>query len=132
MKIIKKVFIILLIISVCNLIPCVLSTVNAATIVNDAIKNADNFLNKGNNQTQIISSEGLHTVLNTIYGLLLFVAITYAVIKGMLIGIKIVYGTIEEKVDAKAMIIPYLWIVGAIAFGGVLLKAILNLILSVF
>lgn len=134
MKTIKKILIILLIISTFSFIPNMLTTVNASVLGN-AINGADNFVRNGNRATderQILNPEGIYNVLNFLYGLLLFAAIAFAVVRGTMLGMTIILGTIEERVDAKAMLVPYLWIVAGIAFGGTMLRAILQIIMGVF
>lgn len=130
MRVIKKVLIILLVISIFNFCVNGLPIVNASGL-DEAWAGAETFLNKGDQKTGIFNAQGIYNVLNFVYGIALFIAISFAVIRGTLIGMKIILGTIEERVDAKAMLVPYLWIVAAIAFGGTVLKAILSIIMGV-
>ena len=134
MRVIKKVLIIVLILSMISFIPNIVPTVNAAATIGDAWNSATNFVRGGNsiaNNKRILNAQGIYNALNFIYGIFLIAAIAFAVIKGTMIGMKIILGTIEERVDAKSMLVPYLWIVAGIAFGGIILRSILSIIMSV-
>ena len=127
-KIIRRILIILLlIICIYNLVPNI-TTVNAASL-NNAIAGAQNFTN--GNTTPIINSKALYDVLNVVYGFLLGVGIVVAIIRGMIIGMTIIMGTIEQKVNAKELIIPYLWMIAAIGLGGIVIRAVLKIFMDV-
>lgn len=126
MKSIKKLITLLLIICVLSFIFCE-TTVNAQQI-NNAIIGAQNFINS--NSTSILNKKAVYDVLNVFYGLLLAIAIAFAVIKGILIGMQFVWGSIEDKVDAKSLLVPYAWILIGIALGGTILRIFLEFMIS--
>lgn len=80
----------------------------------DMISDADKFINAGNSE---ISQTSLSNFSKTMYNILLSVGIVVAVIVGALIGIKLMTSSIEEKAEAKKLLVPY--VVGCvIVFGG--------------
>lgn len=114
MKIIKKVFInFLLIFMMISLIK--IGTVNAATSVDDTMNAAESFIRSGEQSTNINETE-LQDTADFLYNLLLGIGIIVAVIVGMVIGIKFMTGSIEEKAEYKQLLLPYL-VSCAVVFG---------------
>lgn len=114
MKIIKKVFInFLLIFMIISLIK--IGTVNAATSVDDTMNAAESFIRSGEQSTNINETE-LQDTADFLYNLLLGIGIIVAVIVGMVIGIKFMTGSIEEKAEYKQLLLPYL-VSCAVVFG---------------
>lgn len=128
MKTIKKFLILLIIISIWSFI---FNTTILAGNLDNAVNNANSFVQNGGN-TSILNPQGIYNVLNFMYGLLVGIGIIVAIIKGIIIGIQIMFGSLQDKSDAKALIIPYLWLVGGIAFGSLILRAILTALMTVF
>lgn len=126
MKTIKKMLILLIAITILNF--AFNSTISAQTL-DSAVSNANSFVQNGGSNS-ILNPQGIYDVLNFMYGLLVGIGIIFAIIKGIIIGIQIMFGSLQDKADAKALIIPYLWIVGGIAFGSVILRAILTAIMT--
>ena len=114
---IKKIIILQLII-MCFLINLFSMPSNAASL-DDTLTGADDFVTKGFS-TDMDKSQ-LHSASNYIYNALLGVGIVVAVIVGMILGIKYMTGSIEEKAEYKKTMIPYL-------IGVVLLVAITQFI----
>lgn len=125
-KIIKKFSVGILIISICSFM--LFTTPVSAQALNNAITGAQNFANT--NTTSVINPKAMYDLLNLIYGLLLGIAIAGLILRGIFIGMRMVLGTIGERVDAKKMLVEYLWIVLGVAFGGAILRAILELIMT--
>lgn len=85
----------------------------------DIMGGAKNFLNEGKDMThEIIDSGGVHTQTNLdtaslkessqfFFNLLLAFGMVTAVIVGMIIGIKFMTSTIEEKAKIKEVLVPY-------------------------
>ena len=91
------------------LIICILSSFNTyvqAGSIMDGINDAHAF-DEGE-QTPILKKSGIHSVLDAAYKLLLMLAIIFSVIYGFVIASKIIVGSIDDKVDAKKMIIEYI------------------------
>lgn len=126
MKNIKRVLILLIVISVFVLAINITTPVQA---FGNAVDEADQFVKNGGG-TDILNPQGVYDTLNLVYGILVGVAIAIAVIRGIIIGMQIIFGSLQDRADAKALIIPYLWIVLAIALGSVILRAILTVIMT--
>ena len=134
MKIIKKVLIVLLVIIMFNFIPNKIFTVEANGIAG-AIQGAGQFVNRGQNQAQqtpILDAEGFYNVLNFIYSMLLIAGITFAVIRGILIGNQMILGTLDERKEAKDMLVPYLWLVASLALGNTIIRVVARFIAEIF
>ena len=87
---------------------------NAGDSLDDMINDADSFISNGNityDQTELTN------VSNTIYNILLTVGVILAVLVGAILGIKLMVSGVEEKVEVKKLLVPY--VVGCIIiFGG--------------
>lgn len=80
----------------------------------DMIQDADDFINKG---AVNIDQTTLSNFSKTMYNILLTVGVVVAVIIGALIGLKLMTSSIEEKAEAKKLLVPY--VVGCVVvFGG--------------
>lgn len=99
----------------------------------DFIKKGDSFLNQAQNQTNsttssVINYSGLHNAFNVIYNLFFTAAIIIAVVYGFYIALRIIMGSIDEKADAKKMIIEYvknvIWLALIPAVFGFILRLI--------
>lgn len=87
---------------------------SAEQSLEDMVSDADNFINKGNPK---IEQSALSNFSKTMYNILLSVGVAVAVIVGAIIGIKLMASSIEEKAEAKKLLVPY--VVGcAVVFGG--------------
>ena len=87
---------------------------NSEESLEDVIADGDAFLEKGNIN---INQTALQNFSKTMYNILLAIGVVVAVIIGALIGLKLMTASVEEKAEAKKLIIPY--IVGCfIVFGG--------------
>lgn len=83
----------------------------------DIIGGAEGFIQTGEaNANDKIGEDDLKVLSNTIYNILLVVGIVAAVIVGLIMGIKFMLGSLEEKAEIKTMIIPY--IIGCIVVFG--------------
>ena len=87
---------------------------NAEKSLENMISDADNFINRGETT---INQTTLSNFSKTMYNILLAVGVVVAVIVGAIIGLKFMTDSIEEKVKAKELLVPY--IVGCVVvFGG--------------
>ena len=98
---------------------------SAEANLDDVVGDADSFVNQGETQ---YNDEALQNFSKTLYNILLAVGIAVAVIVGGIIGIKLMTSGIEEKAEAKKLLIPYL--VGCIAVFGAfgIWKLIVNIV----
>lgn len=77
----------------------------AAGSLNDMISDADSFANQG----QIQYNEGaLQSFSSVMFNIFSIVGAAIALIVGIIIGIKYMMGSIEEKANYKQMLVPYL------------------------
>lgn len=92
-------------------------TGEAAHTAGEIIDEAGSFIDKGKqNADSKIDPNDLKDMSDTLYNILLVVAIIAALIVGLIMGIKFLLGSLEEKAEIKTMIIPY--IIGCVvAFG---------------
>lgn len=82
-------------------------------------KAGDNFINEGKTESQkneAINYEEFRLTTNNIGYVLTTLGIVLAVIIGGILGIQIMWGSIEQQVKAKEMIMPY--VVGCIVIFG--------------
>ena len=82
------------------------------------VTSGDDFVNNGKNQTGVglPSTENIKDTSNLIYNTLFGVGIIVALIWGLIIGIKFVTGSIEEKAQIKEKLIPY--VIGCVIIFG--------------
>lgn len=84
----------------------VVNTEDSSSGLDDAISDADSFIETGDNDKLKISS--LQVFSRNIYNILLTIGIAVAVLTGAIIGIKYMLGSVEEKADIKGLLIPYI------------------------
>ncbi|MFR2788730.1 MAG: hypothetical protein ACLTBX_08135 [Clostridia bacterium] len=78
------------------------------------MSDANDFINKG---AVNIDQGTLSNFSKTMYNILLAVGVVVAVIIGAIIGLKLMTSSIEEKAEAKKLLVPY--VVGCVmVFGG--------------
>lgn len=92
----------------------------------EIMDNADNFLNKG---TSEIDEERLKTMKDTVYNILLVLAIIVAVFVGAILGIQFIMGGATAKAKVQEALPPYL-IGCAVAFGAFTIWKIVVVILQ--
>lgn len=137
MKIISTTFMVLMIVIISNQVyaatcpvcggyggegvkcPCgrIGSLTGSTHTTDDIISGAEGFIQTGEaNAKDKIGEDDLKVLSNTIYNILLVVGIAAAIIVGLIMGIKFMLGSLEEKAEIKTMIIPY--IIGCIVVFG--------------
>ena len=80
-------------------------TGGSAQSLDDMISDADSFVKQGKTQ---YDETALQDFSSTMYNILLSIGVAVALIVGIIIGIKYMMGSIEEKANYKQMLIPYL------------------------
>ena len=83
-----------------------------AGYLDDVINDGDKFINDGRegrekDSEQAGSDKSLKDVTDQVYNSLLAIGIGLAVILGAILGIQIMWGSIEQQVKAKEMLMPY-------------------------
>lgn len=96
---------ILLIIIIINL---VFTPISEASFWGDIFQKGDEFLEEGKNQGTPISGDDMKTEIDQIYNILLALGVALSVLVGAILGIKYMFGSIEEQVKVKETLFPYL------------------------
>ena len=87
------------------------------TSTGDIIEGAGSFIDIGSQDANNnINPANLKDLSDTLYNILLVIGIVAAIIVGLILGIKFILGSIEEKAEIKQMVIPY--IIGCIVVFG--------------
>ena len=75
------------------------------------LNSGENFIQNGKNSIdkdgEVIKSDSLREVNSDIYNILITLGVVLAVIIGGILGIQMMWGSIEQQVKAKEMLIPY-------------------------
>ncbi len=83
-----------------------INIIYAADNPDSVMSGADKFVQKGEEQLSV-DIKPLQNTSNFIYNLLLAIGIVIAVIVGMVIGIKYMTGSVEEKAEVKTIFVGY-------------------------
>lgn len=80
-----------------------------AASISDAIEGADKFINDGvSNTDPTIDENDLQTMSDMLYNAFLIIGIIIAIIIGLVIAIKFMTGSVEQKAEVKKTLIPYI------------------------
>ena len=107
-KIITILIKILLVLLICQMVNMPKS--RAAGFLDDTINDANKFIEDGKDgidKDPVTDDEKLKDTSNKIYNILLALGIVASVIIGGILGIQIMWGSIEQQVKAKEMLMPY-------------------------
>lgn len=115
-----KIFVIFIIFQMMNM-----SFVKAGYF-DDTIKDANNFIEDGKAELEtedekqkkygVTKDDKLEEIINIVYNIMLALGISLAVIIGGILGIQIMWGSIEQQVKAKEVLMPY--VIGCIVIFG--------------
>ncbi len=100
-KIILKILIILMFLIVIE------NNQSYAYPLTDIINSGQNFIDEGKAGGSAIDSDQLKESSNLIYNILLGIGVILSVLVGAILGIKVMWGSIEEQTKAKEALIPY-------------------------
>lgn len=81
-----------------------------AGYLDDTITDANKFIEDGKSAVEeeaVTDDDALIDVTSKIYNILLALGIVISVIVGGILGIQLMWGTIEQQVKAKEMLLPY-------------------------
>ena len=95
--------IILILFLLINICPIKVQAINLDGIMSGA----DDFIEKGKNSNTTIDDQQLQDTSDLIYNILLGVSMVIAVIVGIILGIKFMMASSEEKAQLKESLIPY-------------------------
>ena len=104
MKKTKKISILLVIFSI--LILTIIPKTYATTF-GDIIDQGDKFISSKDSKVSTIKEEAFSDLSDTLYNVLLIIAIIAAFIVGGILGIKFITEGVEGKADVKALLLPY-------------------------
>ena len=79
------------------------------------MNDGDAFISSSNN-ANIIKQDELQSTISVMYNIFLEVGVALAVIIGLLLGIKFMIGSTEEKAEIKKLLLPY--VVGCLVVFG--------------
>lgn len=99
--ILKVVIIIILILLFC-------SSVSNASTWGDIFEQGDIFISEGKNATNPINGQALKDARDIIYNVLFALGVCLSVIIGAILGIKYMFGSVEQQVKVKETLVPYI------------------------
>lgn len=105
-------------------------TSDASHTAGEVIDEADNFIKTGEKDaSKVIGQEELKDLSDTIYNILLVVAIVIAVLLGAVLGLKFIIEGVEGRVEVKKALLPY--VLGCVVvFGSFTIWKVVVLILK--
>lgn len=109
-RIILKIIIILIIIQLIHM------PTSQASFWGDIFKSGDEFLNDGKNQGVALGEDDMKEGIGKIFNILVALGTILSVLVGAILGIKFMFGSLEEKAEIKEILIPY--ILGCIVIFG--------------
>lgn len=81
-------------------------SIDKSSTINDWFRDARDFIEEGEKKATVDQNE-LHKTSNTLYNILLAAGIASSVVVGMILGIKYMMGSVEEKADLKQLLVAY-------------------------
>lgn len=107
-KIVELIMKILIILVICQTVN--IPVVKAAGYWDETINDANKFIKNGKDEVTreaVTDDTVLKNTTDKIYNILLALGIVLSVIVGGILGIQIMWGSIEQQVKAKEMLLPY-------------------------
>ena len=77
------------------------------TSLSDVISGGDSFIDAGKDGSAKIDKGSLQNASSSIYNILLICGMIVAVLIGAILGIKFMIGSVEEKAEIKAALVPF-------------------------
>ena len=111
--ILSMVFVIFTLISNINIVQANTTSVNGGSgsssesSLSDVISGGDSFIQAGKNGSAQIDKGRLKNASSSIYNILLICGVIIAVLIGSIMGIKFMIGSVEEKAEIKAALVPF-------------------------
>ena len=113
----KTISIVLKIIIIIILLGVVIKpNISYALPLTDILHAGQNFIDEGKSQNSVIDSVQLKNSSNSIYNILLVIGVILSVLVGAMLGIKIMWGSIEQQTKAKEALMPY--VIGCVLIFG--------------
>lgn len=101
-KYILKIIIIILLILLFS------SSISNASTLGDIFEQGDIFINEGKDADYPINSQALKESRDIIYNILFALGVCLTVIIGAILGIRYMFGSVEQQVKVKETLIPYI------------------------
>ena len=120
--ILSMVFVIFTLISNINIVQANTTSVNGGSgsssesSLSDVISGGDSFIQAGKDGSAQIDKGSLQNASSSIYNILLICGMIVAVLIGSIMGIKFMIGSVEEKAEIKAALVPF--VIGCIVVFG--------------
>ena len=111
--ILSMVFVIFTLIPNINIVQANTTSVNGGSgsssesSLSDVISGGDSFIQAGKNGSAQIDKGSLKNASSSIYNILLICGVIIAVLIGSIMGIKFMIGSVEEKAEIKAALVPF-------------------------
>lgn len=111
--ILSMVFVIFTLISNINIVQANTTSVNGGSgsssesSLSDVISGGDSFIQAGKDGSAQIDKGSLQNASSSIYNILLICGVIIAVLIGSIMGIKFMIGSVEEKAEIKAALVPF-------------------------
>lgn len=81
-------------------------SIDKSSTIDGWFSDAKDFIKEGEKKATV-DQEELHKTSNTLYNILLAAGIVSSIVVGMILGIKYMMGSVEEKADLKQLLVAY-------------------------
>ena len=102
--------------------------ISYAFSLTDILHSGENFIDDGKSQNSVINFPQLQQSTNAMYNILFGIGVILSVLVVAMLGVKIMWGSIEQQTKAKEALIPY--VIGCVVIFGAF--AIWKLAVTVF
>ncbi len=108
----------------------IVSEQKTASIIDDIFQGGDDFIKDGES-SDVVDESQAQKISNTLYTVLLNVSIVLAIVVGMVLGIKYMISSVEEKAEVKGSLMIY-FISCIVIFGGFgIWQLVVNILASI-
>ena len=90
--------------------------ISYAFSLTDILHSGENFIDDGKSQNSVINFSQLKQSSNAMYNILFGIGVILSVLVGAMLGVKIMWGSIEQQTKAKEALIPY--VIGCVVIFG--------------
>ena len=90
--------------------------ISYAYSLTDILHSGENFIDDGKSQNSVINFPQLQQSTNAMYNILFGIGVILSVLVGAMLGVKIMWGSIEQQTKAKEALMPY--VIGCVVIFG--------------
>jgi len=90
--------------------------ISYAFSLTDILHSGENFIDDGKSQNSVINFPQLQQSTNAMYNILFGIGVILSVLVGAMLGVKIMWGSIEQQTKAKEALMPY--VIGCVVIFG--------------